>query len=383
MTYRRVPGLFKRCKHLNWDSCGCAWWGRYGKDGARVSLPKWMGERTLNKTEAIRALNVLRAQVDEGTFSVHGRTEEIAITRKGRQPSMVADLLERYTVEHIEAHHLRGTGLGPTLRVLGEGLGDYTVNHLERHPGLIESWVHTQQELRGWSSTTFNRYHEAGRAFFNWCVRKGHATLNPFLAVDRQKGSRRRRTELTSDQEGDLVRALMALPRPQRDEMRRRLFVALDCGLRAGEMLKVQLKHVHFGPPTEPWGISLPAEITKAGEDQLVYVGSARLKRELEKRRFLEPDDYVFGTQDGEYVASFDKSWHRLFTAAKLPVGRKDGLVWHDLRHEYCNRIAERTDNIATIQDMMRHADIRTSQRYMKGRAARMKEIASKLGGPS
>lgn len=127
--------------------------------------------------------------------------------------------------------------------------------------------------------------------------------------------------------------------------------------------------------------IDLPASITKAAEDQEVYVGTDRLKAELQKRRFLDDDDYMFGTDDGHFVASFDKSWKRLFTEAKLPVGRKGGLVWHDLRHEYGNRVAEQTDNIADIKDMMRHADIRTSAAYLTARKRRLKVLSKRLGG--
>ena len=163
--------------------------------------------------------------------------------------------------------------------------------------------------------------------------------------------------------------------------MRRRLCVALDCGLRAGEMLRVRRRHIQYGPQDEAWVITLPASITKAGEDQQVYVGRDRLKAELQKRRFLDDDDYVFGTEDGRFVGSFDKSWKRLFMEAELPIGRKGGLVWHDLRHEYGNRVAEQTDNIADIKDMMRHADIRTSAAYLKARERRLKALSKRLGG--
>jgi hypothetical protein len=63
--------------------------------------------------------------------------------------------------------------------------------------------------------------------------------------------------------------------------MRRRLIAALDLGLRSGEMLRIQRKHIVYGEPDLVWAIRLPAEITKAGKDQVVFVGSDRLKAEL------------------------------------------------------------------------------------------------------
>ena len=98
------------------------------------------------------------------------------------------------------------------------------------------------------------------------------------------------------------------------DEMRRRLYAAFDLGLRHGEIVKVQLKHVDFKPikvaidgeVREVLAIALPPAVTKGGkttgEMEYVYAGTERLKLELAKRRFAlkrKPEAYVFGTEAG------------------------------------------------------------------------------------
>src|SRR4029077_3882697 len=82
------------------------------------------------------------------------------------------------------------------------------------------------------------------------------------------------------------------------DEMRRRLYAAFDLGLRHGEIVKVQLKHIDFKPievtvddeVRQVLSIALPPSVTKGGkttgETEYVYAGTDRLKKELEKRRF-------------------------------------------------------------------------------------------------
>jgi integrase len=58
------------------------------------------------------------------------------------------------------------------------------------------------------------------------------------------------------------------------DEMRRRVYAAFDLGLRANEMLRVQLKHIDFKPiqvecdgkNREVFVIALPPQITKGGK---------------------------------------------------------------------------------------------------------------------
>ena len=106
-----------------------------------------------------------------------------------------------------------------------------------------------------------------------------------------------------------------------------------------------------------------------------MIVATQRCTDVLEGRKGLGPDAYVFGSEKGAFVASFDKPWKRLFTEAGLPVGRKGGYVWHDLRHEYCSSVADHGANIHELRELARHADIRTTQRYLKASDDRLREL--------
>jgi integrase len=158
--------------------------------------------------------------------------------------------------------------------------------------------------------------------------------------------------------------------------MRRRVVGALDLGLRAGEMLRLQVKHVDYAT----WTILLPADITKAQRDRRAYVGTDRLRRVLDERKAIGPEAYIFGRESGSFVASFDKTWKRLFRLAGLPVGRVGGLVWHDLRHEYGSTLIEHGATIQETKQLMRHADIRTTARYLTATDTRLMELATSLG---
>jgi hypothetical protein len=66
--------------------------------------------------------------------------------------------------------------------------------------------------------------------------------------------------------------------------MRRRLIAAIDLGLRQGEMLKVQVKHVDF----TNWKITLPPENAKGGattdRPEFVYAMTDREREVLNER---------------------------------------------------------------------------------------------------
>jgi site-specific recombinase XerD len=76
----------------------------------------------------------------------------------------------------------------------------------------------------------------------------------------------------------------------------------------------------------------------------------------------------------------FDRSWKGLFALAGLPVGRKNGLVWHDCRHEFGSFLVEQGATIEEIREMMRHADISTSAAYLTAHGERLKALAAKMG---
>ena len=84
-------------------------------------------------------------------------------------------------------------------------------------------------------------------------------------------------------------------------------------------------------------------------------------------RRAKNPAAVNLGAEDGDYVASFDKTWKVLFRLAGLPVGRKGGYVWHDLRHEYGSYLVEQGGTIQEVKELMRHADISTTAPVSEG----------------
>src|SRR5206468_686207 len=114
-----------------------------------------------------------------------------------------------------------------------------------------------------------------------------------------------------------------------------------DLGLRESEMLNVKVKHVDF----ENWKITLPPETAKGGattdRPEFVYAMTPRIREVLEERKDLGAEKFVFGAESGAFVASFDKSWQQLFRHAGLPEGRKRGLTWHDLRHEFVSFLVD------------------------------------------
>jgi integrase len=420
----KTEGLYKKCRHLSWEGCGCPYWGRYRHQ--RVSLKKWSGQFLATKDAARVVLRRMMAALDAGTFD-----------RRGERPAeplggiTFGTFLDDYTARHIEGDNLTSNSTLAYVTVFRAAFGDRPLAKLARSSEVWEDWLREQAVERKWSAASYNRYLEHGRAMFNWARRQKLADANPFLDISAKPVSNNRERRITAEQEAKLfecctlldrapdvgrkftreivesVRARVAAGEQQKAvalslgmsrgvvsnivngvvwnplrerssvgrEMRRRLTGALDLGIRSGEMLLIQVKHVD----ADNTMIRLPAAITKAGTDQVVYAGTERIRAVLDERRKLGAEAYVFGRDDGSYVASFGKAWRKLFRLAGLIVGRA-GYVWHDLRHEYASAIIEQGATIQEAKEMMRHADIRTTERYLTAHKSRLHELAGKLG---
>ena len=84
--------------------------------------------------------------------------------------------------------------------------------------------------------------------------------------------------------------------------------------------------------------------------------------------------------ETGEYVASFDHSWQRLFTLAGLVPGRK-GYQWHDLRHEFASYLIARGASGDDVRRLARHRDYRTTQKYLKAHETHLMSAAARMSG--
>ena len=64
-------------------------------------------------------------------------------------------------------------------------------------------------------------------------------------------------------------------------------------------------------------------------------------------------------------------------------MGRKRGLTWHDLRHEFVSFLVDSRAEIHEAKEAARHKDIRTTERYMKAREERLKALMGKMASRS
>jgi integrase len=215
---------------------------------------------------------------------------------------------------------------------------------------------------------------------FNWAVgreyldrtlfRRGNQTL-----VRQELEDNRRRRRIPQEEAKALLGAAPAHLQPL-------IIIALDAGLRRGEMLAMTWADVDVRPG---W-LRLRGETTKSGKMRWVPVATTRLKAVLDFLRLdadgsqKPPNAPVCSNEAGESLKYFRSTWiitvlkahglrpawkkrnrFRAFTHECLVAFRRIDLRWHDLRHEYASRLVERGVPLSQVRDLL--ATHRSSRR--------------------
>ena len=382
----KTYGLFKNCNDL-WDRCGCPWLGRF-RGERYINLARWAGLPSVTKTRAIELLAEVKLAISTGTYRKEGKG--FASVGKDMAFSKFLSLYRTHLIEERDKPDTGHSSIHDCITLwekpLSEGgLGEYRLSQLS--PIVFEEWMKARSKEKKWTSNAaWNRYHGYGRAMFNWGLKPkvGLVSKNPFHEIDRKQEPRTKPPRLddagvTEKQLHEAIAKayppapdhpkLDALHRNRRSEMERRLLLVNSNGARRTEMLKIQNKDINF----KTWVVTLPTSKgkSKTGEEETLFIADPRIREILEKRRFLGPEAYPFGREDGRFQADFRKSWRRIFKCAGLP----EDFVWHSLRHEFISQIAELTDNVQEVMELARHRNIQTSAIYMKAKEKRLKEL--------
>jgi site-specific recombinase XerD len=274
------------------------------------------------------------------------------------------DLRARSAAERTRRAY--GVDLGEFVRwVTAQGIGPGEVRHrdVRRYAAGLSS--------AGAAPATVARKLAAIRGLYDFLVRAERAGQNPAELVSSPKRAEKLPKVLSAEQMRSLLERIPArTPLELRD--RAMLELAYSCGLRCEEIVNLDEDALDF--ETEQLRV-----LGKGSKERILPVGEPA-QQALD--RYRERGRRALATDPRERALFLSKSGRRLSNSdvtRRLGLWTREaaiasGVSPHSLRHSFATHLLEGGADLRTIQELLGHASISTTQVYTRVDAARLRD---------
>ncbi|MCX5710804.1 MAG: tyrosine recombinase XerC [Candidatus Omnitrophica bacterium] len=210
------------------------------------------------------------------------------------------------------------------------------------------------------------------RTFFKFLTREGLIKTNPILMLSSPKLDKHLPQFLTEEETAKLIES--AFGKNEEDQMGLRDRAILETfystGIRIAELVGLSLDDVDFiGGTAKVYG--------KGKKERIVPIGDAALKtirKYLEKRK--KQTDAVFLNKFGKRIGI--RGVRDIVGKYIHIAGLKHGVSPHTLRHSFATHLLNRGADLRTVQELLGHANLSSTQIYTHLTTDKLKSIYDK-----
>ena len=148
--------------------------------------------------------------------------------------------------------------------------------------------------------------------------------------------------------------------------------VAYSGGLRLGEVLRLKVTDIDSSR------MVIRVERGKGGKDRTVMLAASLLETLRAYWKQKKPRTWLFPGQGGERPLN-PTIVQRAFTVAKQAARINKPVSFHSLRHSFATHLMESGVNVRTIQVLLGHRSLGTTERYTHVAGAYLRETRSPL----
>ncbi|MCA5893244.1 tyrosine recombinase XerC [Isoptericola sp. NEAU-Y5] len=243
---------------------------------------------------------------------------------------------------------------------------------------LLRGWLASQAE-RGLARATIARRAAAARAFLRWAHRTGLVTTDPALRLASPKVGRTLPTVLSPDDAAQLLdsaRAAAVASDAERRPRALRAWAAAELlygtGIRVGELAQVDVGDIDLSE-------RLVRVLGKGGKERVVPFGVPAGRAVSTWLADGRPALVHAGSGGALFLGERGGRWgqrqvreavHRLAVDAGV-----DDVAPHDLRHSAATHLLQGGSDLRSVQEVLGHADLGTTQRYTHVDGERLREV--------
>lgn len=222
------------------------------------------------------------------------------------------------------------------------------------------------------SNRSISRKLSSLRSFFKFLVREGHLKDNPMTSLSTPKQNKHLPSFMTEEEVLRLIES--AMPTKEDDESGLRDQAVLETfystGIRISELVGLSEPDIDF--------ISGVVKVMGKGrKERLVPIGEqalTALRRYLECRK--KKSNAVFLNKNGSRITS--RGVRNVVTKYLRRAGIAQGVSPHTLRHSFATHLLNRGADLRSVQELLGHANLSTTQIYTHLSTERLKSVYDK-----
>lgn len=269
-----------------------------------------------------------------------------------------------------------------TLEAYGRDLGryaDFVVRRGEKNwkdvtPELLVGFLE-QTRRGGLASVSMNRNLVVIRGFHKYLMQEKLAETNPVANIELAKGWMRLPDTLSQEEMATLLKEPGgATPAAIRDTAMLELLYAT--GLRVSELIALDMKHIN-------WQVGYLIAFGKGDKERIVPIGQVAYEAVKSYVDQVRPtllkgnmSDVLFLNRRGERLTR--QGFWKIVRFYTLRAGLLKKVHPHTFRHSFASHLLEGGADLRSVQMMLGHADISTTQIYTHISGERLKSIHKK-----
>jgi integrase/recombinase XerC len=231
------------------------------------------------------------------------------------------------------------------------------------------AWLTT----RGMARASVHRKAATLRAFYRFCVRRGIRSDNPATLVATPK----RASLLPAVLKKGQVEILVELPpgdEPAGLRDRAMLELLYGCGIRVGELTALDIDEVDFArAQVRVLGKGRKERIVPMGEPAADALRTYLAKARSSFIREASPPAALFYNRRGRRIGQRDvRALVTKYAREVVPGGKTSP---HTFRHTYATHLLEGGADLRTVQELLGHVDLRTTQIYTRVSRERLRQV--------
>jgi len=213
---------------------------------------------------------------------------------------------------------------------------------------------------RGMSSQTVNQSLQAIN-FFCWNVLKFYGKIDIKFAKTPSKLP----IVLSRNEIGLILEAI------KNEKHNLMVAIAYSGGLRVSEVINLKIKDINLAE------LTIHIKGAKGNKDRITILPE-KLVQNIEKLISNKNlNDFVFASERGGNLT--ERTAQKIFENALRATGIKKDATFHSLRHSFATHLLENGVDVRYVQELLGHANIRTTQLYTKVTNPSLKNIKSPL----